>query len=133
MQLGIIGLGRMGANIARRLMRGGHECVVFDISPQSVADLAGEGAVGAKSIADLVAKLKAPRAVWMMLPAAIVDDTIAEVSGHLAGGRRADRRRQFLLPRRHRPREGARAPSASTTSMSAPAAASGAWSADIVR
>jgi 6-phosphogluconate dehydrogenase len=84
MQLGIIGLGRMGANIARRLMRGGHECVVFDIRPQSVSQLAAEGAVGANSIADLVAKLKAPRAVWMMLPAAIVDDTIAEVSGHLA-------------------------------------------------
>jgi len=84
MQLGIIGLGRMGANIARRLMRGGHECVVFDIRPQSVAQLSGEGAVGAKSIADLVAKLKAPRAVWMMLPAAIVDDTIADVSQHLA-------------------------------------------------
>jgi len=84
MQLGIIGLGRMGANIARRLMRGGHECVVFDIRPQSVAQLAGEGAVGADSISDLVGRLKAPRAVWMMLPAAIVDDTIADVSGHLA-------------------------------------------------
>ncbi len=84
MQLGIIGLGRMGANIARRLMRGGHECVVYDIRPQSVSRLAGEGAVGANSIADFVAKLKAPRAVWMMLPAAIVDDTIAAVAGHLA-------------------------------------------------
>ncbi len=84
MQLGIIGLGRMGANIARRLMRGGHECVVFDIRPQSVAALAGEGAVGADSMADLVAKLKAPRAVWMMLPAAIVDDTIGQLTGLLA-------------------------------------------------
>jgi UDP-N-acetylmuramoylalanine-D-glutamate ligase len=73
MQLGIIGLGRMGANIARRLMCGGHERVVFDIRPQSVSQLVAEGAVGANSIADLVAKLKAPRAVWMMLPAAIVD------------------------------------------------------------
>ncbi len=84
MQLGIIGLGRMGANIARRLMRGGHECVVFDIRPQSVSALVHEGAVGAVSIADLFAKLEPPRAVWMMLPAAIVDDTIADVSGHLA-------------------------------------------------
>ena len=73
MQLGMIGLGRMGANMVRRLMKAGHECVVYDRSAEAVAQLAGEGAVGAGSVADLVAKLKAPRAVWLMVPAAVVD------------------------------------------------------------
>lgn len=84
MQLGIIGLGRMGANMALRLMRAGHECVVYDVRPQSVADLAKEGAVGAHSMQDMVAKLKQPRAIWMMLPAAIVDQTIATLAGLLS-------------------------------------------------
>ncbi len=84
MQLGIIGLGRMGANMALRLMRAGHECVVYDVRPQSVADLAKEGAVGADSMQDMVAKLKQPRAIWMMLPAAIVDQTIATLTGLLS-------------------------------------------------
>ena len=69
MQLGMIGLGRMGSNMVRRLMKGGHECVVFDLDPANVARLAGEGATGASSIDDLAAKLKAPRAVWVMVPA----------------------------------------------------------------
>jgi 6-phosphogluconate dehydrogenase len=80
MQLGMIGLGRMGANMVRRLMRGGHECVVFDLNQQSVEELAGEGAVGSTSMDDFVSKLSKPRAVWMMVPAAVVDQTISEVA-----------------------------------------------------
>jgi 6-phosphogluconate dehydrogenase len=86
MQLGMIGLGRMGANMVRRLMRAGHECVVFDRSPVAVAALAQEGATGAASAADLVAKLRAPRAVWLMVPAAAVDATIAELQPLFAPG-----------------------------------------------
>ena len=81
MQLGIIGLGRMGGNIARRLMRDGHTTVVFDRNQDSVQGLAGEGAVGATSLADLVAKMDTPRAVWVMLPAgAPTEQTITELS-----------------------------------------------------
>ncbi len=79
MQLGMIGLGRMGANMVRRLMRDGHECVVFDVSPDSVKALSGEGATGSDSIGDLVRKLEAPRAVWLMVPAAVVDSTLDEL------------------------------------------------------
>jgi 6-phosphogluconate dehydrogenase len=79
MQLGMIGLGRMGANMVRRLMKGGHACTVFDMSPQAVAGLAQEGATGAASLADLVAKLEKPRALWLMVPAAVVDSTIADL------------------------------------------------------
>jgi 6-phosphogluconate dehydrogenase len=76
MQLGMIGLGRMGANMVRRLTRAGHECVVFDLDPEAVKKLADEGALGAESVADLAAKLDAPRSVWMMVPAAVVDKTL---------------------------------------------------------
>jgi 6-phosphogluconate dehydrogenase len=79
MQLGMIGLGRMGANMVRRLIRNGHECVVFDRTPQTVNDLVKDKAVGAKSLADLVKKLKKPRAVWLMVPAAVVDKSIADL------------------------------------------------------
>jgi 6-phosphogluconate dehydrogenase len=79
MQLGMIGLGRMGANMVRRLHKGGHECVVFDMSPKAVQELTKEKAVGATSLADLVKKLKKPRAVWLMVPAAVVDQSIADV------------------------------------------------------
>jgi 6-phosphogluconate dehydrogenase len=79
MQLGMIGLGRMGANMVRRLIGGGHTCVVFDRAPQAVAGLAKENAVGASSLADFVAKLVKPRAVWLMVPAAAVDATIADL------------------------------------------------------
>ena len=79
MQLGMIGLGRMGANMVRRLIRGGHECVVFDMSPKSVEDLAKEKATGSSSLADMVKKLKAPRAIWLMVPAAVVDHSIADL------------------------------------------------------
>ena len=86
MQLGIIGLGRMGANMVRRLIGGGHECVVFDMSPQVVAKLAKERAVGAASLQDFAAKLVKPRAVWLMVPAAVVDKTIADLLPHLEAG-----------------------------------------------
>jgi 6-phosphogluconate dehydrogenase len=86
MQLGMIGLGRMGANMVRRLIRGGHECVVFDVSPKAVEALAHEKALGAKNFGDLVRQLKAPRAVWLMVPAAVVDQTIAELLPHLGAG-----------------------------------------------
>lgn len=85
-QLGMIGLGRMGANMVRRLIRGGQECVVFDRSPQAVKDLAKEKAIGANSLADFVAKLKQPRAVWLMVPAAVVDQSIADLSPLLETG-----------------------------------------------
>lgn len=79
MQIGMIGLGRMGADMVRRLINGGHQCVVFNRSPQKVEDLVKEKAVGAASLADLVKKLQKPRAVWLMLPAAVVDNSIAEL------------------------------------------------------
>jgi len=79
MQLGMIGLGRMGANMVRRLMKGGHECVVYDVSPKSVEALAKEKAVGSSSLQDFVKKLAKPRAVWLMVPAAVVDKTIEEL------------------------------------------------------
>ena len=79
MQLGMIGLGRMGANMVRRVIRKGHECVVFDMSPKSIRELARETAVGSTSLADLIAKLTPPRAVWLMVPAAVVDDTIGDL------------------------------------------------------
>jgi len=86
MQLAMIGLGRMGANMVRRLIKGGHECVVFDVSPKAVADLTREKAVGASSLADLVRKLNKPRAVWLMVPAAVVDKSIEDVVPHLEPG-----------------------------------------------
>jgi 6-phosphogluconate dehydrogenase len=86
MQLGMIGLGRMGANMVRRLLRNGHRCTVFDHSVDAVAALASEGATGATSPADLVAKLERPRALWLMLPAAAVDQAIAEVLPFLEPG-----------------------------------------------
>jgi 6-phosphogluconate dehydrogenase len=79
LQLGMIGLGRMGANMVRRLIRGGHQCVVYDRSPQAVKELAKDQAVGASSLEDFVKKLSKPRAIWMMVPAAVVDQTIAEL------------------------------------------------------
>ncbi len=86
MQLGMIGLGRMGANIVRRLMRDGHQCVVFDQDKSAVDKLVSEGATGASSPEDLCKKLTAPRALWMMVPAAVVDKVIPEVTPHLSKG-----------------------------------------------
>jgi 6-phosphogluconate dehydrogenase len=81
-----VGLGRMGANMVRRLMRGGQECVVFDVSPKAVDELVREKATGATDFADLARKLKAPRAIWLMVPAAVVDQTINELLPHLDAG-----------------------------------------------
>jgi len=85
-QLGMIGLGRMGGNMVRRLLRAGHACTVFDAAPGAVAALAKEGAVGAASLADLAERLAAPRAVWIMVPAAVVDRTLADLVPRLAPG-----------------------------------------------
>ena len=79
MQIGMVGLGRMGANMVRRLLKGGHECVVYDMSPKAVEELVKEKAVGSSSHADFVKKLTKPRAVWLMVPAAAVDETIADL------------------------------------------------------
>ncbi len=86
MQLGMIGLGRMGANMVRRLLAAGHECVAFDLDPEAVRGLATEGAVGAESVEDLVAKLEPPRAVWLMVPAAVVDGTLVPLVPLLEAG-----------------------------------------------
>jgi 6-phosphogluconate dehydrogenase len=86
MQLGMIGLGRMGANLVRRLMRDGHRCVVSDVNAAAVAELAGAGATGADSLRDFVAKLDKPRAVWLMLPAAIVDSILDQLEPLLEPG-----------------------------------------------
>ena len=86
MQLGMIGLGRMGANMVRRLLKAGHQCVVFDMSPNAVEELVKEKAVGASSMQDFVQKLDKPRAIWLMVPAAVVDKTIAEPAALSRGG-----------------------------------------------
>jgi 6-phosphogluconate dehydrogenase len=86
MQLGMIGLGRMGANIVRRLMRDGHECVVYDVNADAIAELEGEGAVGARSLEEMAQKLAAPRAVWIMVPAAYAGATAEDIGQHLESG-----------------------------------------------
>ena len=86
MQLGMVGLGRMGANIVRRLMRDGHECVVYDVSADSVAELASEGAIGANSPEDFVAKLSGPRAVWVMIPASLTGKIVDQFAELLEPG-----------------------------------------------
>ncbi|HTD55813.1 MAG TPA: decarboxylating 6-phosphogluconate dehydrogenase [Silvibacterium sp.] len=83
MQLGMVGLGRMGANMVRRLLKGGHDCVVYDRSAQTVQELEKDKATGSSGLADMVKKLAKPRAIWLMIPAAVVDDTIAEIVPHL--------------------------------------------------
>src|ERR1700721_1243902 len=84
MELGMIGLGRMGNNMVVRLMRAGHQCVVYDVHSEAVQSLAKEGAVGSSSLADFVKKLKTPRAIWMMVPAGVVDETLKELTPLLA-------------------------------------------------
>jgi len=86
MQLGMIGLGRMGANMVRRLLRGGHQCVVYDRSDANVKQLAGEGATGASSLDEFVKKLSGPRTVWLMIPAAAVDSTLEDLAARLPKG-----------------------------------------------
>ncbi len=86
MQLAMVGLGRMGANMVRRLEKGGHDCVVYDVSPEAVKALESEGATGSTSLDDLVAKLEAPRAVWIMVPAAITGKMVDDLAGRLEAG-----------------------------------------------
>ena len=86
MQLGMIGLGRMGANMVRRLVKDGHRCVAFDRSPEAVKDLGKDNVIGASSLADLVQKLAKPRAIWLMVPAAAVDATISDLLPFLEPG-----------------------------------------------
>ncbi len=86
MQLGMVGLGRMGANMVRRLQRAGHQCVAFDRNAESVKQVTRDGATGATSLDDLVKKLQTPRAVWLMVPAAVVDVTLKELAGKLEPG-----------------------------------------------
>ncbi len=86
MQIGMIGLGRMGSNMVRRLLRHDHQCVVFDRSQQAVATLARENAIGSSSLTDFVEKLSKPRAVWLMVPVGAVDETIAELLPRLDPG-----------------------------------------------
>src|SRR5207248_11381776 len=83
MQLGMIGLGRMGANMVRRLQKNGHKCIVYDRSADSVKQLEGEGASGSASLDDFVKKLLKPRAVWLMVPAAVVDSTLHDLVSKL--------------------------------------------------
>ncbi len=129
MQLGMIGLGRMGANMVRRLMKNGHQCVVYDRSPEVVRQLGAEGAVGASSLDDFVAKLKPPRAVWLMVPAAAVDGTVGELAPKMAKDDTIiDGGNSYYIDDIRRA-ERAASRRASTTSTSARAAASGASSA----
>ena len=86
MQLGMVGLGRMGANIVRRLMRDGHDCVVYDVNDAAIAQLEGEGAVGARSIAELAERLAPPRAAWIMVPAAFAGATVDDLAAHFERG-----------------------------------------------
>ena len=86
MQLGMVGLGRMGANMVRRLLKGGHQCAVFDMSPKAVAELVKERAVGSASLAEFARSLTKPRAVWLMVPVGVVDKTIADLLPHLERG-----------------------------------------------
>jgi 6-phosphogluconate dehydrogenase len=86
MQIGMVGLGRMGANMTRRLLRGGHQCVVFDMSPKAVEELVQETAVGAADLKDFVKKLDKPRALWLMVPAAVVDATIFDLLPYVESG-----------------------------------------------
>ena len=128
MQLGMIGLGRMGANMVRRLLKSGHECVVFDRSPQTVQQLTKEKALGASSLEDFVKKLAKPRAIWLMVPAAVVDDSIKSLKPLLeAGDILIDGGNSYYVDDIRRANELRRAEL--STSTSARAAASGASSA----
>ena len=107
MQLGMIGLGRMGANMVRRLLRDGHECVVFDRSAKAVQDLASEKAIGSASLAEFVGKLPKPRALWLMVPAGVGRPDHRRSAAPSRARRHPHRWRQLLLHRRHPPRQGA--------------------------
>ena len=105
MQLGMIGLGRMGANMVRRLMKNGHQCVVYDVNPATVDALGKEGATPGHTLDEFVAKLTKPRAIWLMVPAGVVDQTLAGSCAEAGEERHRHRRRQFVLHRRHSPGE----------------------------
>ena len=127
MQLGMIGLGRMGANLVRRLMRDGHRCVAYDRNPDVVKGLEAEGATGAESLADFVAKLDKPRNIWIMVPAGVVESTLDQLRPLLnAGDAVIDGGNSYYrddIPGRPR----ISSATASTSSTAAPAAACGAW------
>ncbi len=129
MQLGMVGLGRMGANLVRRLVRDGHTCVVYDVSAEAVSSLAAEhdAITGATTLDEFVAALDTPKVAWVMVPAAFAGQTVEELAGAHEPGRHRDRRGQHLLPRRHRPGRGPGSDGQSTTWTSAPAAACSAW------
>ncbi len=101
MQLGMIGLGRMGSNMVQRLMKAGHECVVSDTHPQAVKDVVAKGAKSSDGIADFAKKLSKPRAVWMMVPAAVVDSVLTSLTPCAGSGRHRNRWWQFVLSRRY--------------------------------
>src|SRR6266550_1819270 len=103
MQLGVIGLGRMGANMVRRLLESGHQCVVYDRSAKAVEDLVAAKASGSSSVAEFVRLLTAPRAIWLMVPAGVVDASIAELLPHLEAG---DILIDGVLCRRYSPGQG---------------------------
>src|SRR3954452_1820579 len=86
MQLGMVGLGRMGANLVRRLMAGGHECVAFDVNPDAVRQLESEGAIGANTMEEFVSRLDKPRAAWVMVPAALTGATVDKLASMLEPG-----------------------------------------------
>jgi hypothetical protein len=86
MQIAMVGLGRMGANMVRRLMRAGHECVVYDHASEPITALQNEGAIPSHSFEEMCGKMQTPRAVWLMVPAAVVDDTLAALTPHLEPG-----------------------------------------------
>jgi len=130
MQLGMVGLGRMGANMVRRLIRGGHNCVVFDLFPKAVEELAAEKATPSSSFQDLVKKLAKPRALWLMVPAAAVDETIAKILPSLEPGDIViDGGNSYYIDDIRRAKDLAQREF--TMSMSAPAEACGDWSAVI--
>ena len=130
MQLGMVGLGRMGGGIVRRLMRDGHRCVGYDVHPDAVKALEADGAAGASSLEEFAAKLEKPRAAWVMVPAGeITDKTITALAEVLEPGDAIIDGGNTHYHRRHPARRRARARRASTTSTSARAAASGASSA----
>jgi 6-phosphogluconate dehydrogenase len=129
MQLGMIGLGRMGANLVRRLMRDGHRCVAYDRNPDLVKLLEAEGATGAESLADFVAKLEASRAMWIMVPAGVVKSTLDQLRPLLeADDIVIDGGNSYYRTTSPAPRTSSG--TGSTTSTSAPAAACGAWTGD---
>ena len=132
MQLGMIGLGRMGANMVRRLIKGRHECVVYDTHPDAVKSLVSEGAVGAGSLEEFVKKLSKPRAVWLMVPAGVVDSALADMVRLLERGDIViDGGNSYYVDDIRRAKE--LATKDCTTSMSGPAAESGDWNAVTVR